>query len=56
MFIDCIIGLPRVEGKNSMSAVIDQLSNYTYFPVISLEYGETWVTELSCGEMFRVHE
>jgi hypothetical protein len=53
MLTDCITGLPRVQWEDSMYATIDQ---FTHFPVISSEYGATQVTELSSGEMFRVHE
>jgi hypothetical protein len=56
MLIDCITCLSRVQGADSMCVAIDQLSEFTHFPVISLEYGATQVTKLSCGDMFRVHE
>jgi hypothetical protein len=56
MLLDCITGLPRVQSTDCMCAGIDQLSEFTHFLVISSEYGETWVTKLSLGEMFRVHE
>jgi hypothetical protein len=53
MLTYCITGLPRVQWEDSRYAMIDQ---FTHFPVISLECGATQVTELSSGEMFRVHE
>jgi hypothetical protein len=56
MLIDCITGLPRVQGADSMCTTIDQSSEFMHFPVISSEYGEAQVTKLSSGEMFRVHE
>jgi hypothetical protein len=36
-----------------MYAMIDQ---FTHFPMVSSEYRETQVIELSSGDMFRVHE
>lgn len=56
MLLDCITSLPRVQSVDCTCAGIDQLSEFTHFPVISSKYGATWVTELSLGEMFRVHE
>jgi hypothetical protein len=53
MWTDCITGLLRVQWTYSMSVVIDQ---FTHFLVISSEYGAVQVTELSSGEMSRVHE
>jgi hypothetical protein len=53
MWTNYITGLPRVQWKDSMSAVIDQ---FMHFLVISSEYGATQVTKLSSGEMSRVHE
>jgi hypothetical protein len=51
MLLDCITILPRVQSIDCMCAGIDQLSEFTHFPVISLEYGATWVTEISLGEI-----
>jgi hypothetical protein len=39
-----------------MCTTIEQSSKFTHFPVISSEYGEKKVIDLSSGEMFRVHE
>jgi hypothetical protein len=56
MFIYCIIGLLRVQGVDSMCAEIDQLLEFMHFPMISLEYGEARMIDLSCGKIFIVHE
>jgi hypothetical protein len=52
MLIDCITGLPRVQGEDSMCAMIDQLSEFMHFSMISSEYGATQVTEyISWGDV-----
>jgi len=56
MFLDCITSLLRVHNVDCTCVGIDQLSDFTHFQVISSEYGATWVTKLSLGEMFRIHE
>jgi hypothetical protein len=53
MWTDCTTDLPRIQWTDSMSPVIDQ---FMHFPVVSSEYGETQMTELSSGGISRVHE
>jgi hypothetical protein len=56
MLINCITSLPTVQEADSMCVAIDQSSEFTHFSTMSLEYGTAQRTELSNGEMFRVHE
>jgi hypothetical protein len=56
MLLYFITGLSRVQSIDCMCAWIDQLSKFTHFPLISSEYGETWVTNLSLGDIFIFHE
>ena len=54
--LDCITILIRMQGLEYICVEILQLSEFMHVSVISLEYRETWVIELSLEEIIRVDE
>jgi hypothetical protein len=56
MLLDYITCLLRMQGADSMYAVIYQLLEFTHFTMISSEYGIAQVIDISHGDIFRVHE
>ena len=53
--MDFITGLPMVQGKDCIFAVIDWLTKYAHFFAISAHYTAAQVAELFFREIFRLH-
>eukprot|EP00253_Pinus_taeda_P032286 PITA_32286 len=53
--MDFITGLPMVQGKGCIFVVVDRLTKYSHFFVISAHYTATQVAELFFREIFRLH-
>lgn len=53
--IDFIEGLPKSAGYNSIMAVVDRLSKYVHFILLSHPYSAKQVAELFVQEVIRHH-
>jgi hypothetical protein len=53
--MDFITGLPEVHGRDCIYVVVDRLSKFTHFVMISSDYESPHVVELFFREVFRLH-
>jgi hypothetical protein len=53
--MDFITGLPRMQGKDRIFVVVDQLTKFSHFFSISMDYNASQVADLFLREVFRVH-
>lgn len=53
--MDFITSLPKVQGKDCIYVVVDQLAKFTHFFAISFDYTTSQVPELFFREAFRLH-
>jgi hypothetical protein len=53
--MDFITGLPKVQGKDCIYVVVDRLTKFAHFYVISTDYSAIQVAELFFREVFRLH-
>lgn len=51
-----IFGLPSVQGKDCIFAVVDRLNKFTHFFAILTRYSASQVAKLFFREVFRLHE
>ena len=53
--MDFIIGLPKVQEKDSIMVVVDRLTKYAHFFPISIHYKAPKIAELFFKEIFWLH-
>jgi len=53
--MDFITGLPKVQGKDGIYVVIDNLSKFVHFFAIPSNYSAAQVAKLFFREIFRLH-
>ena len=53
--MDFITGLPKVQGRDCLYVVVDQLTKFAHFFAISSDYSTSQVAELFFREVFRPH-
>jgi hypothetical protein len=53
--MDFITGLPKVQGKDCIYVVVDRLTKFAHFFIVSSEYKAPQVAELFFREIFRLH-
>ena len=53
--MDFITGLPKVQGRDCLYVVVDRLTKFAHFFVISSNYSAGQVAELFFREVFRLH-
>ena len=53
--MDFIIGLPKLQEKDSIMVVVDRLTKYAHFFPISIHYKAPQIAELFFKEVFRLH-
>ena len=53
--MDFITGLPKVQGRDCLYAVVDRLTKFAHFFSISSDYSAAQVAELFFKEVFRLH-
>jgi hypothetical protein len=55
IYMDFITGLPKVQGKDCIYAVVDRLTKFAHFYAIPREYSAVQVAEIFFREVFRLH-
>ncbi len=53
--MDFIIGLPKVQERDSILVVVDRITKYAHFFPISIHYKAPQIAELFFKEVFRLH-
>ena len=53
--MDFISGLPKVQGRDCLYVVVDRLTKFAHFFLISSDYSAAQVAELFFREVFRLH-
>ena len=53
--MEFITGLPKVQGRDCIYVLVNQLTKFTHFFAISSNYLATQVVELFFKEVFRLH-
>ena len=53
--MDFIIGLPKIQGKDSIYVVVDHLTKYAHFMAISIEFKAPQLIEVFFKEIFILH-
>ena len=53
--MDFITGLPKVQGRDCLYVVVERLTKFAHFFLISSDYSAAHVAELFFREVFRLH-